>query len=81
MAALLLGYVMPIPEALRGIVLKRKISGPTRSRRGDEFIARGFSAHESCRRQGLDLWAYLHRAVIAWIDKATPPSLMPAPTG
>lgn len=68
-------------QALRAIVLKRKISGPTRSRRGDEFIARGFSAHESCRRQGLDLWAYLHRAVIAWIDKATPPSLMPAPTG
>jgi len=25
---------------------------PTRSRRGDEFIARGFSAFESCRRQG-----------------------------
>jgi transposase len=68
-------------QALRGIVLKRKISGPTRSRRGDEFIARGFSAHESCRRQGLDLWAYLHRAVVAWIDKATPPSLLPAPTG
>ncbi len=25
-------------RALRGIVIKRKISGPTRSRRGDEFI-------------------------------------------
>jgi transposase len=64
-------------QALRGIVLKRKISGPTRSRRGDEFIARGFSAHETCRRQGLDLWAYLHRAVVAWIDKMPPPSLLP----
>ena len=68
-------------QALRGIVLKRKISGPTRSRRGDEFIARGFSVHETCRRQGLDLWAYLHRAVVAWIDKTSPPSLLPAPTG
>lgn len=59
-------------QALRGIVFKRKISAPTRSRRGDEFIARGFSVHETCRRQGLDLWAYLHRAVVAWIDKAPP---------
>ena len=64
-------------QALRGIVLKRKISGPTRSRRGDEFIARGFSVHETCRRQGLDLWAYLQRAVIAWIDKVPHPSLLP----
>lgn len=68
-------------QALRGIVLKRKISGPTRSRRGDEFIARGFSVHETCRRQELDLWAYLHRAVVAWIDKAPHPSLVPVPTG
>ena len=64
-------------QALRGIVLKRKISGPTRSRRGDEFIARGFSVHETCRRQGLDLWAYLQRAVVAWIDKLPHPSLLP----
>ena len=34
-------------QALRSIVLKRKITGPSRSRRGDEFIANGFSAYES----------------------------------
>jgi len=58
-------------------------SGPTRSRRGDEFIARGFSVHETCRRQGLDMWGYLQRAVVAWIDKVPHPSLLPAavPTG
>ena len=65
-------------QAIRALVLKRKISGPTRSRRGDEFIARGFSAHETCRRQGRDLWDYLHSAVVAWIDKTPPPSLLPA---
>ena len=65
-------------QALRTIVLKRKISGPTRSRRGDQFIARGFSAFETCRRQGRDLMGYLHGAVIAWIDKTPPPSLLPA---
>ena len=64
-------------RALRAIVLKRKISGPTRSARGDLFIARGFSVQETCRRQGRDLWSYLHEAVVAWIDKAAPPSLLP----
>ena len=70
-------------QALRGIVLKRKISGPTRSRRGDEFIANGFSAYESCRRQGRDFIDYMRSAVLAWIDKAVPPSLVvqPVPTG
>jgi transposase len=65
-------------QALRAVVLKRKISGPTRSRRGDEFIARGFSVFETCRRQGRDLLDYLQQAVIAWIDQTTPPSLAPS---
>lgn len=65
-------------QALRAIVLKRKISGPTRSRRGEEFIAHGYTAFETCRRQGRDLLDYLHRAVVAWIDKAPHPSLLTA---
>jgi hypothetical protein len=36
-------------------VLKRKISGPTRSLRGDQFLARGYTVHETCLRQGVDL--------------------------
>ena len=73
-------------RALRALVLKRKISGPTRSRRGDEFLARGFSVYETCRRQGRDLWDYMHEAVVAWIDQTAPPSLwptapVPAPSG
>ncbi len=82
------GGVHPINDAeraLRPLVLKRKISGPTRSRRGDEFLARGFSVVETCRRQGRDAFDYLHRAVTAWIDKAVAPPLLrsacPAPTG
>jgi transposase len=66
-------------RALRAIVIKRKISGPTRSRRGDDFIARAFTAQETCRRQGRDLWDFLHQAVTAWIDKSAPPSLLPQP--
>jgi transposase len=66
-------------QALRGIVIKRKISGPTRSRRGDEFIAWGFTAWESCRRQSRDFVDFMHQAVTAWVDKTTPPSLVPTP--
>ena len=64
-------------QALRGIVLKRKISGPTRSRRGEEFIARGFTVLESCRRQGRNMLDFLHESITAWISQATGPSLVP----
>lgn len=67
-------------QALFAVVLERKISGSTRSRRGDEFIARGFSVCETCRRQGRDLLDCLHGAVTAWIDKTMPPSLTPQPS-
>jgi len=73
-------------QALRSLVLKRKISGPTRSLRGDQFLSRGFSVHETCLRQGVDLWHFMHRAVVAFIDNTTSPSLLPpsvaaAPSG
>ncbi|MDI9689696.1 IS66 family transposase [Burkholderia cenocepacia] len=64
-------------QALRSLVLKRKISGPTRSLRGDQFLARGFTAHESCLRQGRDLWEFMRQAVHAFIADTAPPSLMP----
>lgn len=66
-------------QALRSIVLKRKISGPTRSLRGDQFLSRGFSVHETCLRQGVDLWDFMHKAVLASIAKTLPPSLLPRP--
>jgi transposase len=66
-------------QALRSLVLKRKISGPTRSLRGDQFLARGYTVHETCLRQGVDLWDFMHKAVHAFIVKTAPPSLMPRP--
>jgi len=56
-----------------------KISGPTRSLRGDQFLSRGFSVHETCLRQGVDLWKFMHEAVTASIAKTLPPSLIPRP--
>ena len=66
-------------QALRSLVLKRKISGPTRSLRGDQFLSHGFTAHETCLRQGVDLWKFVYEAVTAFIANTTPPSLMPRP--
>ncbi len=72
-------------QALRSLVLKRKISGPTRSLRGDHFLSRGFTVHETCLHQGVDLWKFMHAAVVASITNTMPPSLMlrpaVAPTG
>ena len=64
-------------QALRSLVLKRKISGPTRSLRGDQFLARGYTVHETCLRQSVDLWEFMHKAVHAFIAKTAPPSLLP----
>ncbi len=64
--------------------IEPKISGPTRSLRGDQFLARGYTVHETCLRQGVDLWGFMHQAVQAFIAKTTPPSLLPrgvVPTG
>jgi hypothetical protein len=63
-------------QALGPAVLKRKINGPTRSRRGANLIARGFSVAETCRRQARDLLDYLQRSVCARIDKTEPPLLL-----
>ncbi len=57
-------------------MLKRKISGPTRSRRGQEFIARGFTVLESCRRQGRNMLDFLHESITAWISQAQGPRLV-----
>jgi hypothetical protein len=47
--------------------------------RGDQFLARGYTVHETCLRQSVDLWDFMHKAVHAFIAKAAPASLMPRP--
>ena len=69
-----------LSQALRALVLRRKTSGPTQSLRGDQFLSHGFTVHETCLRQGVDLWQFMHEAVTAFIADTTPPSLMPRAT-
>jgi transposase len=64
---------------IRNIVLKRKISGPTRSRRGADFIARGYTALETCKLQGRNFLGFMNEVVGSFFGKGTVPSLLPAP--
>ena len=64
-------------RTLRAIVVKRRIFGPIRSRRGDLFIDRGFSVIETCRRRGRDAFEYLQQALAAWLHNESSPSLVP----
>ena len=66
-------------QALRSVVIKRKISGANHSQRGDRFIGRGFTVHETCLRQGRNLWEFMSHSVTAWLGKGTYPSLIPIP--
>jgi hypothetical protein len=66
-------------QALPGLRLKRKISGPTRSLPRDQSLAHGFTVHETCLRQGVDLWKFMQEAVTAFIANTTPPSFMSRP--
>ena len=64
-------------RAIRNIVLKRKISGPTRSRRGDDFIARGYTVLETCKRQGRNVLGFMNEAIGSWLGNGPAPSLLP----
>ena len=54
------------------------MSGPKRSRRANEFIVRGYTVVESCRRQNRDALDYMHQAVSAWLHNVPAPSLVPS---
>nr|WP_308418175.1 transposase [Chitinimonas sp. BJB300] len=65
-------------RALRGVVLRRKISYVTRSGHGLRFVERAFAAAYTCRRQGIELFEFLQRALNAKLGNTPAPSLVPA---
>lgn len=64
-------------RALRGVVLRRKISYLTRSGRGMRFIERMFAAVETCKLQHRSLPDFIFGAMAAWLAHTHPPSLVP----
>lgn len=57
-------------RAIRALVLKRKISGLARSRRGLEFVARGYSVVQSCALQGRSALGFITDSVRYWLGQA-----------
>lgn len=66
-------------RALRPGVLYRRGSQGTRSRAGSDFVARMFTAAETCRQQDRPLLEFLETTFRAWLAGMAPPSLLPTP--
>lgn len=64
-------------RALRGFVIRRKLSYFTRSGRGLRFIEHTFSAVQTCRLQGRNVFDYMTQALTTWLAGTSPPSLVP----
>jgi transposase len=64
-------------RAIRGVVLRRKISYLTRSDRGLRFVERVFAAAYSCRQQGKSLFHFLNNTFHASLNCLPCPSLVP----
>jgi transposase len=52
-------------RALRCAVIARRISFGTRTDEGSRFYAAGLSVIETCRKRGVDLWAYVRDLIAA----------------
>jgi transposase len=65
-------------QALRFVVIDRRITQGTRSMAGREWCERIWTAVATCRQQGRPLFDFLHRALDAHLTGQPAPSLLPA---
>ena len=66
-------------RALRGPVIRRKLSFGTPSTRGNRFSERLSTAVATCRQQGRAVLAYLREAIEAFLFGRSAPPLVPVP--
>ena len=64
-------------QAIRFVVIDRRITQGTRGERGDRWCERIWTVMATCSQQGRSVFAYLEAAVSAWFDAAEAPSLLP----
>jgi transposase len=62
-------------QAIRFVVIDRRITQGTRSERGDRWCERIWTVMATCSQQGRSVFAYLEAAVTAWFHGAESPSL------
>jgi transposase len=64
-------------QAIRFVVIDRRITQGTRSERGDRWCERIWTVMATCSQQGRSVFAYLEAAVAAWFGGDEAPSLRP----
>ena len=64
-------------QAIRFVVIDRRITQGTRGERGDRWCERIWTVMATCSQQGRSVFAYLEAAVTAWFDGEEAPSLLP----
>lgn len=64
-------------QAIRFVVIDRRITQGTRSERGDRWCERIWTVMATCSQQGRSVFEYLEAAVTAWFAGEEAPSLLP----
>ena len=67
-------------QAIRFVVIDRRITQGTRGERGDRWCERIWTVMATCSQQGRSVFAYLEAAVTAWFDGEEAPTLLPRGT-
>ena len=65
-------------QAIRFVVIDRRITQGTRSERGDRWCARIWTVMATCSQQGRSVFEYLESAVTAWFPGAESPTWVPS---
>jgi transposase len=65
-------------QAIRFVVIDRRITQGTRSERGDRWCERIWTVMATCSQQGRSVFAYLESAVTAWFHGAESPTWLPS---
>jgi len=64
-------------QAIRFVVIDRRITQGTRGERGDRWCERIWTVMATCTQQGWSVFEYLETAVAAWFRGEEAPSLLP----
>jgi transposase len=64
-------------QAIRFVVIDRRITQGTRGERGDRWCERIWTKMATCSQQRRSVFEYLESAVAAWFDGEEAPSLLP----
>lgn len=64
-------------QAIRHVVIDRRVTQGTRSQRGRDWCQRIWTTIATCRQHGRDLLSFLEQSFLALLTDTPPPSLLP----